>query len=54
MNYEQDDSKWNELMIEEGRATYDLEERLLEFSVQCIRLSRKKYLMKQTNLFVYL
>ena len=41
MNYEQHDSKWSELIIEDGRAIYDLEERLLEFSVQCIRLSRK-------------
>ena len=41
MSYEQHDSKWNELIVEEGRQVYDLEERLLEFSVHSIRLSRQ-------------
>ena len=41
INYKQHDSRWDELIIEEGRPVYDLEERLLEFSVRAIRLSRK-------------
>ncbi|MGJ8650743.1 MAG: four helix bundle protein [Opitutaceae bacterium] len=38
MSYKQADS--NEFLIEEGRSNYDLEERLLEFSVRTIRLCR--------------
>ena len=41
MNYEQQDSEWDNLIVEEGRSMYDLEERLLEFAVRTIRLSRK-------------
>ncbi len=41
MGYEKENSEWNDLIVEEGRSIYDLEERLLEFSVRSIRLSRK-------------
>ncbi|MGK0309693.1 MAG: four helix bundle protein [Lentimonas sp.] len=41
MNYEQQDSEWDDFIVEEARSMYDLEERLLEFSVRTIRLSRK-------------
>ena len=41
MNYEQHDSQWSGFIIEEGGSIYDLEERLLEFSVRIIRLTRK-------------
>ena len=37
----QKDSEWEYLLVEEGRSRYDLEERLLEFSVRAIRLTRK-------------
>jgi four helix bundle protein len=37
----QKDSVWEDLLVEEGRSRYDLEERLLEFSVRTIRLTRK-------------
>lgn len=40
MNYGQTSSEWDELFIEEGSSNYDLEERLLEFSVRTIRLCR--------------
>ncbi len=40
MSYEQTSSDWNDFIVEEGRSRYDLEERLLEFSVRAIRLSR--------------
>ena len=40
MNYEQKSSEWNAFIVEEGRSLYDLEERLLEFSVRTIRLCR--------------
>lgn len=39
MNYEQTDNS-DQFLIEEGRSMYDLEERLLEFSVRTIRLCR--------------
>lgn len=39
MSYEQTADS-NEFLIEEGRSMYDLEERLLEFSVRTIRLCR--------------
>lgn len=38
MSYEQTSSDWDEFVVEEGRSMYDLEERLLEFSVRVIRL----------------
>jgi four helix bundle protein len=41
INYKQHDSRWDKLIIEEGRPVYDLEKRLLEFSLRAIRLSRK-------------
>jgi len=41
MNYEQTSSDWDDFVVEEGRSMYDLEERLLEFSVRTIRLTRK-------------
>ncbi len=41
MSYEQDSPEWDELIVEEGRSMYDLEERLLEFSVRTIRLTRQ-------------
>jgi len=41
MNYKQTSSEWDEFVVEEGRSMYDLEERLLEFSVRTIRLTRK-------------
>ncbi|HBM86002.1 MAG TPA: four helix bundle protein [Opitutae bacterium] len=37
----QKDSEWEYLLVEEGRSRYDLEERLLEFPVRAIRLTRK-------------
>ncbi|HAV12409.1 MAG TPA: four helix bundle protein [Opitutae bacterium] len=40
MNYEQTSSDWDDFIVEEGRSMYDLEERLLEFSVRTIRLCR--------------
>lgn len=40
MKYDQKNSEVCELILEEGRSTYDLEERLLEFSVRTIRLCR--------------
>ncbi len=41
MTYGQKNSEWDELIVEEGRSIYDLEERLLEFSARIIRLTRK-------------
>jgi four helix bundle protein len=41
MSYKQNSSEWDELIVEEGRSMYDLEERLLEFSVRTIRLTRQ-------------
>ncbi len=41
MAYTQENSEWDDLIVEEGRTLYDLEERLLEFSVRTIRLTRK-------------
>lgn len=41
MSYEQTSSDWDDFIVEEGRSIYDLEERLLEFSVRTIRLTRK-------------
>jgi len=41
MSYEQTKPEWDEFVVEEGRSMYDLEERLLEFSVRTIRLTRK-------------
>jgi four helix bundle protein len=41
MSYEQTSSDWEGFIVEEGRSIYDLEERLLEFSVRTIRLTRK-------------
>ncbi|ADE53213.1 four helix bundle protein [Coraliomargarita akajimensis] len=40
MAYTQETSEWDGLIVEEGRSLYDLEERLLEFSVRTIRLTR--------------
>lgn len=40
MAYSQESSEFSELIVYEGRSTYDLEERLLEFSVRTIRLTR--------------
>ena len=40
MSYEQNISDWDDFIVEEGRSMYDLEERLLEFSVRTIRLCR--------------
>ncbi len=40
MAYTQETSDWDDLIFEEGRSLYDLEERLLEFSVRKIRLTR--------------
>jgi len=40
MSYERQSSQWDELIVEEGRSMYDLEERLLEFSTRVIRLNR--------------
>lgn len=41
MSYTQENSEWDDLIVKEGRSMYDLEERLLEFSVRTIRLTRK-------------
>lgn len=41
MSYEQTSSEWDDFIVEEGKSMYDLEERLLEFSVRAIRLTRK-------------
>ncbi|MGJ8639719.1 MAG: four helix bundle protein [Opitutaceae bacterium] len=41
MAYTQEISDWDDLIAEEGRSMYDLEERLLEFSTRTIRLTRK-------------
>jgi len=41
MSYKQNSSEWDKLIVEEGRSMYDLEERLLEFSVRTIRLTRQ-------------
>ena len=41
MSYKQNSSEWDKLVVEEGRSMYDLEERLLEFSVRTIRLTRQ-------------
>ena len=41
MTYEQKNCEWDELIVEEGRSMYDLEERLLDFSSRIIRLTRK-------------
>ena len=41
MAYTQETSEWDDLIVEEGRSLYDLEERLLEFSVRTIRLTRE-------------
>lgn len=41
MSYKQTNSEWDDFVVEEGRSMYDLEERLLEFSVRIIRLTRK-------------
>ncbi len=41
MDYEQEKSEWNGLVVEEARSMYDLEERLLEFSTRIIRLTKK-------------
>jgi four helix bundle protein len=40
MKYEQEANKWDEMIVSEGKRIYDLEERLLEFSVRAIRLCR--------------
>jgi four helix bundle protein len=40
MAYTQETSDWDDLIFEEGRSLYDLEERLLEFSVRTIWLTR--------------
>ncbi|MGJ8652927.1 MAG: four helix bundle protein [Opitutaceae bacterium] len=40
MAYTQENSDWDDLIVEEGRSMYDLEERLLEFSTRTIRLTR--------------
>ena len=41
MTYSQESSEWDAWIVEDGRSMYDLEERLLEFSVRTIRLTRK-------------
>ena len=41
MKYVQEDPEWDDWILEEGRPVYDLEERLLEFSAQIIRLTLK-------------
>ena len=41
MSYEQTSSEWDDFIVEERKSMYDLEERLLEFSVRAIRLTRK-------------
>jgi four helix bundle protein len=41
MAYKQEEADLQELIVEEGRSSYDLEERLLEFSAQIIRLTRR-------------
>jgi four helix bundle protein len=40
MEYEQE-SAWDNMIAEEGRSMYDLEERLLEYSVRIIRLTEQ-------------
>ena len=39
MKYEQKSSVWDECIVEEGRSMYDLEERLLDYSAEAIRLT---------------
>lgn len=51
MNYEQTGSDDDKFIIEEGRSMYDLEERLLEFSVRTIRLTERLKLLKQVGIF---
>jgi len=40
MTYAKENPEYDDSIIEEGRSIYDLEERLLEFSVRTIRLTR--------------
>ncbi|MDQ8206768.1 four helix bundle protein [Coraliomargarita algicola] len=41
MAYTQEHSEWDSLLAEESASMYDLEHRLLDFSVRAIRLTRK-------------
>lgn len=41
MAYIQELSGWDDLIVDDGRSMYDLEERLLDFSTRVIRLTKK-------------